>query len=305
VARVAVLVATDDGYRIISSSGDVRVALVGHPFEMFTPGPHSTWVAIVDGRALWAHGADDEWTPLATADGPLTCLSVLDDVVYAGADGPVVYRLDGDALAPVADLDAVEGRNEWHRVGSPLTVRSMTRTADGALLANIHVGGIIRSTDGGASWEPTIPVDHDVHEVRAHPTRPDVVVAAAAVGLCVSRDGGRTWAVVDDGLHATYSRAVAFDGDDVLMSVSDGPFTAGSAIYRVRDVGDAAHTGAPERVHDGLPEWLAGNVDTRCLVADAGRAALADGSGSVWVNAGDGWTCAVQDLPRVGCVAFA
>ncbi|HEX4490259.1 MAG TPA: hypothetical protein VH914_03550 [Acidimicrobiia bacterium] len=302
---MAVLVATDDGYRIISSSGDVRRALDGHRVEAFTPGPDGTWIAIVDEREVWQHGADGEWTPLATADAQLACLVTLDDVVYAGAVGPQVYRFVDGALAPVADLDAVAGRDEWHRVGWDLHVRSMTKTVDGALLANVHVGGIIRSTDQGTSWEPTIDVDADVHEVRAHPTRAEIVVAAAAVGFCVSRDGGRTWAVLDDGLHATYARAVAFAGDDVLVSISDGPFATRSAIYRVRDIVDPAGTSHPERVGDGLPEWLDGNVDTRGLAASDTTLALADGSGSVWIRkGGDGWTNAARDLSRVNALAI-
>jgi hypothetical protein len=302
---VAVLAATDDGYRIISSSGAVRSALEGHRVEAFTPGPQGTWIAIVDERNVWQHGADGEWTPLATAAARLACLVTLDDVVYAGAVGPEVFRLVDGALVPAADLDAIPGRDEWHPVGWDLHVRSMTTTADGALLANIHVGGIIRSTDAGASWAPTIDVDADVHEVRAHPIWADVVVAAAAVGICVSRDGGCTWDVVDDGLHATYARAVAFDGDDALVSVSDGPFASRSAIYRVRDVVDAAHAGRPERVADGLPEWLDGNVDTRCLAVSAGRCALADGAGSVWVRAGeDAWSRVAHGLPGIAAVAI-
>jgi len=63
------------------------------------------------------------------------------------------------------------------------------------LLANVHVGGIPRSVDGGVTWQPTIDIDSDVHEVRAHPKRRGTVVAAAAVGLCTSSDGGATWTV--------------------------------------------------------------------------------------------------------------
>ena len=45
----------------------------------------------------------------------------------------------------------------------------LTSTADGAvILANVHVGGILRSLDGGDSWLPTMDVDNDVHEVLAH-----------------------------------------------------------------------------------------------------------------------------------------
>jgi hypothetical protein len=66
------------------------------------------------------------------------------------------------------------------------------------LLAYVHVGGIPRSTDGGATWQPTIDIDNDVHEVRAHPRRPDIVMAATAIGLCTSRDRGLTWEVMTE-----------------------------------------------------------------------------------------------------------
>jgi hypothetical protein len=300
---MAVLVATVDGYHIISSSGEHRVALEGHRVEALSPGPSGTWIAIVDGNEIWQHGDDGKWAALATSDLDLSCLVTVADVVFAGTVGPRMLKLTDGVLAPLPGFDAVPGRDEWHPVGMPLEVRSLTATADGAaLLANVHVGGIVRSDDGGQSWHPTIDVDADVHEVRAHPAESETVMAAAAVGLCVSRDGGRQWDVVVHGLHATYARAVAFDGDDVLVSVSDGPFARRSAIYR-GSIGSGL-----ERVRDGLPEWLEGNVDTRCLGASTGRVALADGSGAVWATTqhpGGGartWSLAADGLPRVTAV---
>src|SRR5213079_2923993 len=62
----------------------------------------------------------------------------------------------------------------------------------------------------GATWRSTIDVDSDVHEVRAHPNRPGIVMAAAAIGLCTSRDAGATWDLEQDGLHAPFCSAVAF-----------------------------------------------------------------------------------------------
>jgi hypothetical protein len=182
-------------------------------------------------------------------------------------------------------------------------VRSMTATCDErVLLANVHVGGIQRSTDLGATWEPTIDVDADVHEVRAHPSDPSVVMAAAAVGLCVSTDAGATWEISTDGLPMTYARAVAFLDGDVLLSISDGPRASHAAIYH-RPVSG----GVLERVDDGLGEELHGNVDTRCLATGKGRAALADGRGDVWVSRRglEGWERLASGLPFVSGVAVA
>src|SRR5207247_1570407 len=131
------------------------------------------------------------------------------------------------------------------------------------LLANVHVGGVVRSTDGGAAWSPTIDIDADVHQVLAGPGA--TVVAAAAVGLCVSDDDGATWSVVDEGLHATYCRAVAIAGDTVVVSASTGHQGRQSALYRRPIAGPQRPF---ERCRDGLPEWFSDNVDTFCVAAD-------------------------------------
>ncbi len=181
---MAVLVATVDGYHVVTSSGEQRSALEGHRVEALSPGPRGAWIAVVDRHEIWQHGDDGKWSALAATDLDLTCVVTVDGVVFAGAAGPRMLRLgDGPGgdrvLAPLGGFDAVAGRDEWHQVGSPLEVRSLSATADGgALLANVHVGGILRSDDGGGSWQPTIDVGADVHEVRAHPTRSDVVMAA-------------------------------------------------------------------------------------------------------------------------------
>lgn len=157
--------------------------------------------------------------------------------IYVGTEDARVLRVGEDgALAQLRGFDAVDGRAAWYagsaivdgrRMGPPLGIRSMSGTSDGAtLLVNVHVGGIPRSTDGGVTWHPTIDIDADVHEVRVHPSRPDIVIAAAAVGLCSSRDGGATWRIEHEGLHARYCSAVAFVGDEVLVAASSDHFAA-------------------------------------------------------------------------------
>jgi hypothetical protein len=46
---------------------------------------------------------------------------------------------------------------------------------DDDLYANVHVGGILRTADGGETWTPTIDIDADVHHVT---TAEGIVLAA-------------------------------------------------------------------------------------------------------------------------------
>jgi hypothetical protein len=279
---MSVLVTTTDGYSIFTSSGKQLRSLEGHRVECFTPGPDGTFLAVIDRHEVWSHGSDGEWTPLAKSEATLTAVVAAGDAVFAGTDDARVLKLTASgALEPLPGFDTVAGRNEWHRVGSPLQVRTMTATCDGsAVLANVHVGGIPRSVDGGESWQPTVAVDDDVHQVLAHPTRPEVVVAAASVGLCRSRDGGATWTASTEGMDLTYARGVAFVGDDVVVTVSDGPWAEHALVYRASVDG-----GAATAVSGGLGE-LRGNVDSRCVASDGKVVALADGNGDVWRSAG-------------------
>jgi hypothetical protein len=279
---MSVLVTTTDGYSIFTSSGKQLRSLEGHRVECFTPGPDGTFLAVIDRHEVWSHGSDGEWTPLAKSEATLTAVVAAGDAVFAGTDDARVLKLTASgALEPLPGFDSVAGRDQWHRVGSPLQVRTMTATCDGsAVLANVHVGGIPRSVDGGESWQPTVAVDDDVHQVLAHPTRPEVVVAAASVGLCRSRDGGATWTSSTEGMALTYARGVAFVGDDVVVTVSDGPWATNALVYRASVDG-----GAATAVRGGLGE-LHGNVDSRCVASDGKVVALADGNGDVWRSAG-------------------
>jgi hypothetical protein len=168
------------------------------------------------------------------------------------------------------------------------------------LLANVHVGGIPRSADGGVTWQPTIDINSDVHEVRAHPSRADIVVAAAAVGLCTSRDAGVTWEVEQEGLHASYCSAVAFTGDDILVAASTDPFAAEGGIYRRRVDGH----GPLVALSGGFPTWTDGRADTGCISAKGSAVAIADTGGNLYVSADSAhsWSRHADGLPSPSSV---
>ena len=151
-----------------------------------------------------------------------------------GTTGAGLWRWTDGGPVRVESFERMPGRDGWYTPwGDPPDTRSIAEDAGGPLYVNVHVGGVARSTDGGASWSPTIDVDADVHQVVAHETCPGYVFAAAAEGLWVSADGGDSWATETEGLHARYCRAVALTDDAALVSASTGPGGRRAALYRL------------------------------------------------------------------------
>jgi hypothetical protein len=261
-------------------------------------------LAIAGRRSLMRRDATGAWQAVASSqDLEIACVVAADAGVFVGTQDAHLLRSEGAALLPVDGFERVEGREKWYTPwGGPPAVRSMAVDLAGRLHANVHVGGIPRSTDGGATWEPTIDVDADVHQVIAHPEEPDVVLAAGAVGLAISEDGGATWRVERDGLQSSYARAVAVAGGSILVTVSAGPRGGRAAVYRT-----TLEPGTRfEKCAEGLPEWFEGNIDTGWLVASGSTAAFATGDGRLFASddTGETWREVATALPRVRWIAF-
>ena len=279
---MSVLVTTTDGYHIFTSSGKHLTSLAGHRIECFTPGADGTWLAIVDRHEIWQHDADGEWTPLVKTD----------DHAHRGRR----RRAAPSSPAPTTracSLDVVEAWSSrcprstpcpaattWHRVGSPLQVRSMTTTADaGALLVNVHVGGIPRSVDGGADVAPH-PRRRRRRPPGARPSHAPGDRGRRRVGRLVPQRRRRrdVGAAPPTGMEIVVRARRGLIGDDVLVTVSDGPWTDAVGDRTARQ----STAAPPEKVTGGLPDYLAGNIDTRCIASDGRKLALVDGAGDVW-----------------------
>ena len=201
-----ILVATRDGLHTFADVREPRagdhagrsVAALGRARDEF-------W-AIVEASELW-HAAGDDWSHVADLDGlRATCVVGIGADVFVGSSGARLFRLDGQVLEPVVAFDHAEDRETWYTPwGGPPDTRSIANWDDD-LYVNVHVGGILRTDDGGESWTPTIDIDADVHHVT---TAESMVLAACAGGLASSTDRGATWTHRTDGLEAPYSRAVA------------------------------------------------------------------------------------------------
>jgi hypothetical protein len=279
----------------------------GQPVRGLARDSSGNALAIIGGKSLCRRTAEGTWSTIARSELELACCVTVGDRIYVGtADTADVLRVCEDAtLERLAGFDHVAGRERWYAgtalvdgrlLGPPLGIRSMAATCNhDALFANVHVGGIPRSTDGGATWQPTIEIDSDIHQVSAHPTRPEIVIAAAGVGLCISRDGGATWTTERQGLHASYCSAVAFAGDDILVAASTDHFAAHGAIYR-RPIDNG---GPILPVGGGLPRWLDGIADTDNIAACGLAVAVVDRAGNLFVSEDGGrtWGRAGECLP--------
>jgi len=297
----AVLVATRDGCRVFSETGQAGLELAGAPVQALAATGIRNALAIVSSTQVWMRQSPASgtafgpasWQLIADTGRNLQSLACHRDAIFAGGDDePFLLRVSiNGATARVESFDEVPGREQWHSQGPPLGIRALAATCDDStLLATVHVGGIPRSNDGGKTWAPTVPVAWDVHETRAHPNRPEVIASASAAGFLISLDSGVTWNVISEG---NYALAVSMLADEALFSIQDGPFAQRAQIWRWH-IGDST----AEPVRDGLPEWLEGKVDSHHIAANSERAALVDGAGNVWLSSegSKGWQVIARNL---------
>ncbi len=307
MTKPTILVATwGDGLFAVTGDGRTQ-EIANQPVRGLAPDGRGGALAIVGRHSLRRRAPSGDWATVATSEFELSCCMTVRDTIYVGTDDARMLRLShgGGVLDPIDGFDNVAGRDAWfagsaivngQRVGPPLGIRSVAANSNGSILfANVHVGGIPRSMDGGRTWQPTIDINSDVHEVRAHQANPDIVVAAAAVGLCISRDSGATWIIEREGLHAPHCSAVAFSGDDIIFSASTDPFAAEGRIYRRPVKPD----GSLVAVEGGMPAWIEGIADTGCIAANGSSIAVADRAGNLYASDdfGRAWSCRSTRLP--------
>jgi photosystem II stability/assembly factor-like uncharacterized protein len=227
-------------------------------------------------------------------------VSAADGAVYAGTEPSRLFR-SADRGESWNELDALlelPSQPSWSFPPRPWTshVRWIAPSPHdpALLLVGIELGGLMRSSDAGQSWQDhRSGAQRDVHSLAWHPHTQGRAYEAGGGGAAFSTDAGESWQPADEGLDRHYAWSVTVDPRDPdcwYVSASTGPYAAHgrgdpqARIYRRRD-GEAWSPLA-----GGLPEPLPAMPYT--LLATDGRliAGLADGQLWESPDRGDSWT---------------
>jgi hypothetical protein len=282
--------------------------------------PDTLYAGLRNGGVRRSEDGGRSWDNCLLPEAGVFSLAVspADGALYAGTEPSRLFRSDnhGAGWRELEALLDLPSRPTWSFPPRPWTshVRWIAPSPHEAdlLLVGIELGGLMRSIDGGATWQDHRPgAQRDVHSLAWHPRVAGRAYEAGGGGAAFSDDAGESWQSADEGRDRHYTWAVAADPDDPdtwYVSASTGPYAAHgrgapqARIYRRR-------TGEPwHPLAGGLPEPLP--AMPYALVAADRRlfAGLADGQ--IWESDdhGDTWrACRVRgdSLHALQALAYA
>jgi photosystem II stability/assembly factor-like uncharacterized protein len=196
-------------------------------------------------------------------------------------------------------------------------------------LVGIEVGGVVSTTDDGATWSTILPGgDPDIHVIVADPHHPETLYASTGfgrigrlaevpseqriAGMFGSEDGGRTWRFLWGAMQRQYTRPLCIDPrPPYALTVGTAPSAAPYTTYRMtggakgvvyqstdrgntwRSLGDADHSPSEAALLCVTPAQDA-----------AGNVLIGTDQGEVWHVTADSnrWTLLVSNLPPVQSV---
>jgi photosystem II stability/assembly factor-like uncharacterized protein len=242
-------------------------------------------------------------------------VSAADGAVYAGTEPSALYRSDdrGSTWRELEGLLELPSRPTWSFPPRPWTshVRWIAPSPHdaGVLLAGIELGGLMRSTDGGETWQDQRPGSQpDVHSLAWHPRVEGHAYEAGGGGAAWSEDWGDSWRPADEGRDRHYTWSVAVDPEDPALwyvSASTGPFAAhGRGGDPQAHVYRRARDGGWVTLAGGLPDPLP--AMPYALVAADERLFAGLANGELWESGdrGDTWHRCELSEPLSGLLAL-
>jgi photosystem II stability/assembly factor-like uncharacterized protein len=251
--------------------------------------PDTLYVGTTDEGLFKSEDGGEDWERISGIEHPRVtsvAVSPVDGAVYAGTEPSTLFvsRDGGASWRELEGLKNLPSAPTWSFPPRPWTshVRAIALSHENPdlVVAGIELGGVMRSPDGGETWEDQRPGAYaDCHALAAHPASSETLYEAAGGGFAESEDFGESWEAADAGMGRWYVWGLAVDPEDptlVYSSAAPGPFQAhgpgfsDAAIYRRRERGQW------EAVIEGLAAF------PYALCADPEQ------PGSVYAGLGDG-----------------
>jgi photosystem II stability/assembly factor-like uncharacterized protein len=306
--RPRLYAATGDGIVRLDEVGEawtVELSLSGSGAQCLAvdpTDPDTVYAGLREGGVRRSIDGGRSWVDCELPERAVFSLAVsaANGAVYAGTEPSRLFQSEdkGESWSELNALLELPSRPHWSFPPRPWTshVRWIAPSPHDAdlLLVGIELGGLMRSSDGGETWEDHRPgAKRDVHSLIWHPRVPGRAYEAGGGGAAFSTDAGETWQPADEGRDRHYAWSVTVDPDDPdcwYISASTSPRTAHAGrdpqahIYRLRgDEPWRALTG-------GFPEPLP--AMPYALVAADGRLFAGLANGQLWESRdqGDNWT---------------
>jgi photosystem II stability/assembly factor-like uncharacterized protein len=227
-------------------------------------------------------------------------ISPADGSLYAGTEPSRLFRSrdQGSSWEELSALRKIPSAPTWSFPPRPWTshVRWVAPNPQDPqlILVGIELGGLMRSPDGGETWEDHRPgAQRDVHSLAWHPNQPGQAYEAGGGGAAWSKDQGETWLPADQGRDRNYCWALApdpIDPETWFISASTGPGPAhGGAnpeafLYRWH-----GPQGPWQRLSGGLPDPLPAMPYALAIDAETMYAGLSNGEIYCSSDRGDIW----------------
>ena len=247
------------------------------------------------------------------------------DTVYAGVEDAALFRSSdgGHSWNELPGLREQGSGAQWQPGAGGMCLHTIIfdPVTAGRMWVAISAAGVFRTDDDGASWRPVnqgllsdgIPspaarVGHCVHNLAAHPSRPETLFMQKHWDVMRSDDGGEHWNEISGDLPTDFGFPIGVHAHEpetvyVIPITSDSlhyPPEGKLRVYRSRTGGNDW-----QPLSNGLPqEHCYVNVLRDAMAFDS----LPDcgvyfgtTGGQVYAsaNSGDSWTSIVRDLPPV------
>lgn len=302
-------------------------------------GEMDNWARKDPGFAAMVGGPPGDPAPFSGEVGAVWSLNHAHGVLRVGTKPAQLFesRDGGESFEKNESFADFPGRDSWNPGAAGLTLHTIVPHPEdpARLWLGVSAAGVFATEDGGASWErrnrrsnaDTAPahvhadgtvhnesdeVGSCVHNMVRAPGVGDLLYQQNHEGVWRSRDGGRSWDEITEGLPSTFGFPIAVHPDDpqtIWTLPLNGdmagryPPEASAAVWKSTDGGESwskKQAGLPER--DCFFTVLRQAMSTDKM--EPAGVYFGTNSGSVFASRdeGESWAEVARHLPTVLCV---